>query len=314
MLAGGGASGSSYKDPGSRLSSRASALTRGARRLALPASGPGSLVQAGGGVVVDVRADTTSDAFLDALRAAGARVEFVNDALRTVTVATAPDDLASVAAVDGVRNVRPELAPFHSAACPSGDVVSEGDAQLQAAQARAAFGVTGAGVKVGVISDSFDHDPSAPTGAADDVAGGDLPGTGNPCGLTTPVDVLAEGTRTADDDEGRAMLQVVHDLAPGASLAFASAIPETAFPARVASLRATHGARVIVDDISYADEPYFQAGPAAVAADAAVAGNAAYFTSAANNNFIQNGADRGSWEAPAYRNTSCPSNLPDPEQ
>jgi subtilisin family serine protease len=71
---------------------------------------------------------------------------------------------------------------------------------------------------------------------------------------------------------------------------------------------------VIVDDISYFDEPYFQDGPDAVAANNAVAHNAAYFSSAANNNFIQGqpAVDRGSWEAPAYRNTSCP-NLPDAE-
>jgi Subtilase family len=322
MVTGGVTAAPSYKDPGSRLSSRASALTDAsarsapAQRLALPASGPGSLVQVGGDVVVDVRAATTSEAFLDALRAAAARVLFVDDRLRTVTVAVAPADLARVAAVDGVRNVRPELAPFRNAAaaCPAGNVISEADGQLRAAEARATFGVTGAGVKVGVISDSFDNDPSAPARAADDIAGADLPGAANPCGLTTPVDVLAEGTRTVDSDEGRAMLQVVHDLAPGASLAFASAVPETAFPARVQSLVTTHGARVIVDDISYADEPYFQDGPQAVAANAAVAAKAAYYSSAANNNFIQNGADRGSWEAPAYRNTTCPANLPDPEQ
>src|SRR5262245_11002495 len=170
MLTGGASPGPSYKAPGSRLSSRVSALRHAAvrsapaQRLALPASGPGSLVQSGGDVVVVVRARTTSDTFLDALRAASARVLFVDDRLGTVTAAVAPADLARVAAVDGVRNVRPELAPFRNAAaaCPGGAVVSEADAQLRAAQARATFGVTGAGVKVGVISDSFDDDPAAP--------------------------------------------------------------------------------------------------------------------------------------------------------
>jgi len=152
MLTGGAAPGPSYKDPGSGRSSRVSALTHASVRsatpakraetLALPASGPGSLVQTGDDVVVDVRAATTSNAFPGALRAAGARVLSVSDQLRTVAAAVAPADLARVAAVGGVRNVRPELAPFRSAA--------------------------GAGVKVGVISDSYDHDPSAPAHAADE--------------------------------------------------------------------------------------------------------------------------------------------------
>jgi hypothetical protein len=193
-------------------------------------------------------------------------------------------------------------------------VVSVADTQLRGAAARGAFGVTGAGVEVGVISDSFDRDASAPAHAADDVASGDLPGGASPCGFTTPVDVLAEdAANTSPEDEGRAMLQVVHDLAPGAALAFAAGTPESAFAPRVQSLWQTRGARVIVDDLAYADEPYFQDGPLAVAANAAVAHDAAYYSSAGNNNFIQAGADRGSWEAPAYRNAACPA-LPDPEQ
>src|SRR5215470_7594186 len=92
----------------------------------------------------------------------------------------------------------------------AGRVTSQGDHAMRADTARATFGVTGAGVMVGVLSDSF----NCRGGAATDVANGDL----------SPVTVLQEepgcGSGT---DEGRAMLQIVHDVAPGAGLAFATA-------------------------------------------------------------------------------------------
>src|SRR5688572_16170272 len=81
-------------------------------------------------------------------------------------------------------------------------------------------GVDGSGITVGVMSDSYDTSDD-PVDAAADVASGDLPGTGNPFGNTQPVVVLQDvpdGT-----DEGRAMLQIVHDMAPKARLGFATA-------------------------------------------------------------------------------------------
>ena len=104
-----------------------------------------------------------------------------------------------------------------------------------------------------MISDSYDVRTTDTRNAADGVASGDLPGAGNPCGRTTPVDVVAEGPATGTD-EGRGMLELVHDLAPDASLAFASADPASAFPDRVAALRDA-GADVLVDDITYLDDP-----------------------------------------------------------
>ena len=107
---------------------------------------------------------------------------------------------------------------------------SEGDTQLAAAEARADFGVDGRGVTVGILSDSFDTDPSAPTRAATDVASGDLPGAANPCGYTDPFSVLDDSLVTEATDEGRGMAQVVHDLAPGARIEFATAFKgEAAF-------------------------------------------------------------------------------------
>ena len=70
----------------------------------------------------------------------------------------APADLPALAAVPRVLGVVEELAPLVQATCPSGAIVSEGDAQLRATAARAAFGVDGSGVTVGILSDSFDQE------------------------------------------------------------------------------------------------------------------------------------------------------------
>jgi hypothetical protein len=191
----------------------------------------------------------------------------------------------------------------------AGSITSEGDAQLNAAQARVQFNVDGSGIKVGVLSDSFDRAGATATHAANDVASGDLPGPGNPCGRTTPVQLVDDSA--VGSDEGRGMAQLVHDLAPGASLAFATAFTsETSFANNIRAL-ATAGSKVIVDDVTYFDEPFFQDGPVAVAVNDVTAAGVTYFSSAANNNIISAGNNVGSFEAPAFRlSASCPVGVP----
>src|SRR5204862_5899138 len=102
-------------------------------------------------------------------------------------------------------------------------------------------GFDGSAVKVGVMSDStFDLSLSQ--------ASGDLP---------TGVDRYRE---LMGDDEGRAMMEIVYDIAPGAGLAMGSAsFGESLFAQGIRELAAA-GCQIIVDDIGYPDEPYFQAG------------------------------------------------------
>ena len=280
--------------------------------LGVAAEGPGSLLRDGSRVLVDVRFEGGAEAGADDLRAAGARVVNVSSRYRTVTVAAKPAELRAVAAVPRVAGVTEILAPVVSAVGCTGLVTSEGDAQLAAPAARTTFGVNGSGVNVGILSDSFDEDPTAPTRAAQDAASGDLPGPGNPCGYTAPVGVFADlGEPGEATDEGRAMAQIVHDLAPGASISFATAF--TGMFAFAQNIRALHavGARVIVDDVLYPDEPFFQEGPVGVAVNDVTASGSAYFSAAGNNNLIDaEGRDIASWEAPQFRDSeSCPAAL-----
>jgi len=122
-----------------------------------------------------------------------------------------------------------------------GSVTSEGDATHGAATARATFHVDGTGVKIGVLSDGV-------TSLALSQARGDL----------GAVTVLPG--QTGSGDEGTAMLEIIHDLAPGAQLYFATANPSsTTFAQNIRNLRAA-GCDIIVDDIYYFGESPFQDG------------------------------------------------------
>jgi hypothetical protein len=306
-----------------------------AARLDLPESGPGSLVrEAGGRILVTTRFTGDPTAALDALREAGAQIVSSSAEGQTLTLAAAPEHLRDVAAVAGVRSVWPVRTPIlyeagssaaAAAPCEGGSVVSEGLGQLRVDEARELFRLRGKGMTIGVLSDSFDAATEAPEGngppatkAADDVLAGDLPGPSAPCAeQQLPVHVLEEGPSDGASDEGRAMLQIVHDLAPHASLAFATAFKsEESFAQNIERLaRPTSeggaGADVIVDDVAWFEEPFFQNGPVAVAIEKVTAEGVTYLSAAGNNNlFDLSGREIASWEAPAFRDSgSCPVSL-----
>ena len=157
-----------------------------------------------------------------------------------------------------------------------GNVTSEGDKAQRSDIARTVHGVTGAGVKVGVLSDSYDQQG----GAAADVASDDLP---------SGVQVLDDSANCGDiftqipcTDEGRAMLQIVHDVAPGADLAFHTAYNGFAGFANGIVDLANAGADVIVDDVMYLAEPMFMDGEIAQAVDQVKGMGVAYFSAAGN--------------------------------
>ena len=180
-------------------------------------------------------------------------------------------------------------------AASQGTVVSQGDISLGSDNARAAEHVDGTGVTVGVLSDSYACNPpafvpGAPTStAAEDKVSADVPEN---------VQVLSNGP-CPGTDEGRGMVQLIHDVAPGAAQKFHTAFNGLVdFANGILRLR-NAGANVIVDDVIYYTENMFSDGIIAQAADRAVANGAAYFSSAGND-------ARLSYEA-AYRETTVAS-------
>jgi hypothetical protein len=188
----------------------------------------------------------------------------------------------------------------------SGAIQSQGDFAQNSDLVRTSNALDGTGVTVGVISDSYDcytqyADNGVPAGgnagyanngfnttAAGDTTSGDLPASVNVLEDATCMNYGAP-TQLPFGDEGRAMMQIIHDVAPGAGLAFYTAEnSEADFANGIGKLAASvasggGGAKVIVDDVGYFDEPFFQDGEVAQAVNAVVAQGVAYFSSAGNN-------------------------------
>lgn len=229
---------------------------------ALAAAQPGLAIS---GDVIPVEAHAKSDgAALQAqLEAIGATTT-ARDGLN-MSMMIPVSKLGSLGKLSALAYVRPVYARLHT-----GSVASQADTAIRSSNLRSTYaGVTGAGIKVGVLSDSFDTGPGSYSA---DVTSGDLP---------SGVTVLAE--YAGGTDEGRAMAQLIYDEAPGITLAYATAFTgDTAFAANIKALRDA-GCKVIVDDVGYFNEPYFQDGPIAQAVDNVTATGVTYLSAAGNS-------------------------------
>lgn len=174
-----------------------------------------------------------------------------------------------------LRYARPEMAPQKRI----GSVESEAVKSLKANLVSKRFGLGGKGITIGVLSDSY----NTLGGEAAGIASGDLPGEGNPNGLTTPVTVLSEIQGGIASDEGRGMIELIHDVAPEAEIIFYSAFNGYFDFADGIRALADAGADIIVDDIFYFAEPYFQNGAIAQAVNDVSKQGVVYFSSAGNS-------------------------------
>ena len=286
-------------------------------------------------IVVDMVAHVTGG-LLHQLSLAGAKILYTNPDLRAVRAIIPPSQMEWIASSPDVifisrqqdsitqgarplRNVspwsrgspapglkkralqvrrQPGMLTSSAPATPitwQGSVGTEGDVTHQTLNARGAFGLTGAGLKIGVLSDGV-------TSHALSQATGDLPPD---CG-TPPCLTVLPGQAGAGD-EGTAMLEIVHDMVPAASLYFATAHNSiTGFASNIRALRAA-GCQIIVDDILYFVESPFQdgqttgvistsnGGVVTQAVNDVAAEGAPYFSSAGNEGNLDSGTS-GTYE------------------
>ncbi|MEU3627952.1 neuroendocrine convertase 1 [Amycolatopsis coloradensis] len=279
---------------------------------AVPALGSGANVSAAGTVLVDIRGQV-SEELLKGLRESGAGIRAVSQRYGSVRAEVPLNAVLAIAgradvkkveaaneaftarqlaepAVAGKRESKQEKADRIAAelkkaveakgqaGIAAGPINSEGDRAHNADTARQQFGVTGVGTKICALSDGIDS-------LATSQARGELP---------AGVDVIPG--QEGDGDEGTAMLEIIHDLAPNASLGFASAFnSDASFADNIRKLRFDAHCDVIVDDVLYFKESPFQDWIIAQAVNDVTANGALYFSSAGNEGNVADGTS-GHWE------------------
>ncbi len=245
-----------------------------------------------GRVLIDIRTNSLAPA-VSRVQALGGQVLFssaryssVRAKMPLLQIETLAEDAsvrwirrAAQASVNSAGRAMPRnlhLSPFVGSVTTQGYVSHEANKVVQMA-------IDGSGVKVGVISNSAS---AARVTAL--IASGDLP--------ADTVVLPGQAGAPGQDDEGTAMMEIVHDMAPGAKLFFASGFyGEASFAENIRALRFNYHCDIIVDDVSYYDEPAFQDGSIAQAVNDVVAAGALYFSSAANSGNLSHKTS-GTWE------------------
>ena len=222
--------------------------------------------------LVDIKADLTGN-LVAQIEALGGTVESQHPNYRLCRARVPVNSLETLATDPAIQYIRPAFKPITNKID-----TSEGDVAHAADEARVTFGVDGTGVRLCALSDSVDY-------LALLQAAGDLPA----------VTVLPGQSGNPGTSEGTAMLEILHDLAPGAELYFATAFSsEATFASNILALRAA-GCDIIVDDVFYPEEPTFQDGIVAQAVNSVIADGGFYFSAAGNSGNINDGTS-GVWE------------------
>ncbi len=217
-----------------------------------------------GNVGVYIHLDSTDEESLQQVRSVVERVEIEGPEYGLVQAWVEPDSLGDLAGLEAVERITP---PDYGRT-EKGSTTTEGDAVHRANLARAFSGLSGEGVKVGVISDGVDAWTSARSR-------GDLPSR-----------LEINPNQDSEGHEGTALLEIIHDLAPDADLAFSGSESSLGMAHAILWLANEafegEGADVIVDDLHYYYQPYFEDGIVAQAAADAVAGGTVYVAAGGN--------------------------------
>jgi Subtilase family/Domain of unknown function (DUF4214) len=163
------------------------------------------------------------------------------------------------------------VTPIYAPRLSLGSAESQGDAVILGPPFRAQQGANGTGVTVGVLSDSANQYQG---GLSESESTGNL--------IASHVKILKDGP-AGSTDEGRAMMEIVADVAPGSNQYFYSGAYSPQDMANGILRLASAGATVISDDLGYADEPMFNDGIISQAVEKVVQKGVFYASAAGNS-------------------------------
>jgi ribosomal protein L7/L12 len=248
-------------------------------------------------VAVDVRFDSRAVNVREILEVAGLRVELASDKYsRAIVIVNSQTELETLNRLPSVVYVAlPEKGKSRAGLVGGQLIQSMETSRLYGAP----YNLSGAGVKIGIISDSFARTAAVrgnsaslaacATGTLENTTpqkSGDLPAT---------VEIRRDDSGGCDNnddlpsDEGAGMAELIHDLAPSAAIAFhtagssqlamAMAIDDLCKPASEGGA----GSDIVVDDIFFLDQSIYQNDIVAQAAESCVNRGVHYFSAAGND-------------------------------
>ncbi len=251
---------------------------------------------------VEVHVEALDGALVERIGRHAERLLHVSERHRRIALAVverAP--LLAIADLPGVIAIEPLIEPVRRA----GSVTSRAPRALRVTDIAPGLQLDGSGEKLGILSDSFARTEAlrtaetqpAPCAVADNgarvvtglanQASGDLPGA---------VELFADNADAGAcpdagglTDEGAAMGELAHDIAPGADMAFHTAfISQASFAEGFETLCAPRseggaGATVVVDDVIFPTEPMYQPGVIGQAATGCVEDGVPVFSAAGNS-------------------------------
>jgi hypothetical protein len=231
---------------------------------AAPKLRPSLTAEKDGRYSVEIKGTVTPD-LLAAITAAGGTVTASFPKYNVVKATLPVENIESIAGRADVVFISPPSKASNN------HIDSEGDYTHNAILARATYGADGTGVTVGVLSDSLDNGSNALSAAISD---------GNIDPNNTHYITGQEGT---GEGEGLAMCEIVHDLAPGATIWFATGAAGQEQMAQNILALANAGCTIIVDDEAYDNESPFQDQAVAQAVQTVTSNGVLYFSSARNS-------------------------------
>jgi hypothetical protein len=231
------------------------------------------------GTLVDIDANV-DDALLSAIRQAGGTIVNAHPADNAIRAYVPLNRLESIAGNPGVKSISPAVQGTTNAV----RFDEEGIVGHKADKAQELFRVDGTGIKVGILSDSIDDGKNALETAYREGAI-----------KRESLHVIPGQDGGEASGEGLAMAEIVHAMAPGASIYFATSLGGPAQMA--ANIRALQeaGCVIILDDYTYNNESPFQDGPIARAVTYVTEKGVLYFSDARNSGSKKHNTS-GTWE------------------